>query len=151
MVGKLVKATGYSVVINPHPRLSPEERGYLMRPEVVCTDLPLTKLLPNCHFYVASASATIRWAIACAKPVLNYDIYGYHYDDFSDVAGVVTVDSEKAFEQMLVRMREDSVFFSNLQTLQQAVSMEWGCLDGKSAERLISLFKSRFSNNDPAL
>ncbi len=34
-------------------------------------------LVPLCSLYVASVSATIRWAIACGKPVVNYDVYRF--------------------------------------------------------------------------
>ena len=52
-----------------------------------------SELVPLCDLYVASVSSTIRWAIACGKPVVNYDVYRYRYTDFISLDGVLIIDS----------------------------------------------------------
>jgi hypothetical protein len=67
-------------------------------------------MVPTCDFYVASVSSTIRWAIACGKPVINYDVYRYRYSDFLKVPGVFTMQEQHEFRSALNRLALDGEY-----------------------------------------
>ena len=66
--------------------------------------LNTAELVPLCDVFVASISSTIRWAIACGKPVVNYDVYRYRYTDFIGVEGVLTCEEQDEFVSVLRRL-----------------------------------------------
>jgi len=89
---------------------------------------------------VASVSATIRWVIASGKPVINYDVYQAKYKDYNETKGVLTVYTGENFVSILKRLTTDEAYFGEVQRLQQADSRFWGRLDGRSFNRILSLF-----------
>lgn len=70
---------GWNVVVRPHPKTSPERVESLRRKGLAVSYDDTACMVPLCDLYVAAVSATIRWAIACGKPVVNYDVYQYGY------------------------------------------------------------------------
>ena len=97
-------------------------------------------LIPLCDLYLASVSATIRWAIACAQPVINYDVYQMRYKDYADVEGVITVYDKSSFETVLKRLTNDRNYYNLLEEKQKEAAPGWRILDGKSSERMLKLF-----------
>lgn len=128
-----------NVLIRPHPRLEPLHLAAYERSNVRVTANPTVELVPIADLYVASISATIRWAIACGVPVLNYDSYRYRYGDYAAVGGVVTVEDEAAYSAALERFVRDRDYRDGLHRIQKAASTYWGILDDGFAERLGSL------------
>ena len=63
-----------------------------------------SELVPLCDLYVASVSSTIRWAIACGKPVINYDVYRYRYTDFLNLEGVLVIEEQNEFREIVQRL-----------------------------------------------
>jgi hypothetical protein len=133
-------ATGWSVVVNLHPHLKPELTPLGAHPNVRLCQRPVAELLPLCDVFVACISATIRWAIAAAKPVLNHDLYRYGYDDYRSAPGVVHVTTRDEFSCELSRITVDAAYLEEIRLAQAAVAEDWGVLDGKSGERLLNLF-----------
>ena len=88
---------------------------------------------------VASISATIRWAIACGIPVINYDTYRYRYADYESAAGVVDVEVLVEFRAMMKRFVEDETFAADLKERQRSVMNYWGQLDDGTGRRLSAL------------
>jgi len=95
------------------------------------------ELVPLCDLYVASVSSTIRWAIACGKPVLNYDVYRYRYDDFTEEPGVLITEEQHEFLCLLKKLTTDTGFYERIRSLQNTRSRLWGTLDGNSGQRLL--------------
>ena len=62
------------------------------------------EMVPASDIYVASISSTIRWAITCGKPVVNYDVYRYRYTDFLAVPGVLATEEQAEFRAVLQRL-----------------------------------------------
>jgi hypothetical protein len=132
-------ATGWNVVVNLHPHLDPEKIPLGSHPNVRLCQRSVAELLPLCDVFVACISATIRWAIACGKPVLNHDLYRYGYDDYRSAPGVVHVTTRDEFSLEVARMTTDAVYLEQLRLAQASVAADWGVLDGKSGERLLAL------------
>lgn len=132
---------GWNVILRPHPR---EERRTLKlagsRMRVVTEDT--ASLVPLCDLYVASVSATIRWAIACGIPVVNFDAYRLRYGDYDDVPGVLRMETQSEFGEALRRIAADPGYLGELTSLQRRSAPEWGMLDGGSGKRILSLLSS---------
>lgn len=138
-VSVLTGVPGWNVVVRPHPRIAandprlPPEAGF----RYVWDDT--ARLVTQADLFVASVSATIRWAIACGIPVVNYDVYRYNYGDYERAPGVVHVDEAGEFARAYARLAANRRALEELASRQASVSGEWGCLDGQSAERVVRL------------
>ncbi len=133
-------SSAWEVTYSVHPR-TPRSAVQAHSQSGVIADGPLTSILPGADLFVACASATIRWAIACGIPVLNYDAYRYRYDDFSRVAGVLTVESAREFRESMQRCVDDPSFLESLAQQQARQAGRWGMLDGRSGRRLCDLLR----------
>lgn len=128
-----------SVVIRPHPREAHLYKDGERRDGLLISLRATSELLAACDIYIASVSATIRWAIAAGKPTLNYDVYRYRYDDYTGVPGVITVEDSGSFAEIANKLVSDGGFREELRQAQLAVSRQWGILDGSSGGRLLAL------------
>ena len=144
----LASIQGWNVVVRPHPRQAQSDIAILEKFGVKVTTLDTASLVPLCDLYVASISATIRWAIACGKPVINYDVYQMKYSDYSEVKGVLTVYRWQDFISILNRLTSDELYFGEVQRFQQADNTQWGMLDGKSADRILKLIHDIIAENE---
>lgn len=123
----------YEIVFRPHPNLV----GFmhLMRERgITVTTMETSYLVALADAYIGFASATIRWAIACAVPIINYDVFAYGYSDFRHVPSVRTVDNHAAFAEAALRLP------GTFQWPNEG-SGEWGRLDGRSTERIVDLIQ----------
>jgi hypothetical protein len=133
-------ATGWNVVVNLHPHLKPELMQLGSHPNVRLCQRQVAELLPLCDVFVACISATIRWAIAASKPVLNHDLYRYGYEDYRSAPGVVHVKTRDEFNHEVSRLTTDAAYRGQLRLAQSTVAADWGNLDGGSGARLLALF-----------
>ena len=77
-----VHSKQYNIIVRPHPgHMDLEDCLEGTACKKITRDTAL--LIPLCDIYIAFASATIRWAITAGKPVLNYDIFQYNYEDYN--------------------------------------------------------------------
>jgi hypothetical protein len=132
--------TGWNVLVNLHPHLKAEKVHFGSYENVRHCARPTAEVIPLCDVFVASISATIRWAIAAAKPVLNYDFYRYGYDDYRGVPGVVHMTTRAEFNREVAQIAFTKDHLESLQMAQAEVAAHWGSLDGKSGRRLMDLF-----------
>lgn len=123
-------------IISLHPSMSKSDYGGLELAGATIIDEPAYQLLPLCDIYMATVSSTIRWAIACGVPVINYDFYRYRYNDFEAVDGVLYAASEEVFHVMLQALLTQPAFFEAIRNRQQLSSAQWGQLDGQCCERI---------------
>jgi len=124
-----------NVVIRPHPRLDPKALKLRAPDNVRISGDPTAQLIPLADIYVASISATIRWAIACGIPVVNYDCYRYRYDDYASADGVIAVEHLGDFRREIGRLIGEPAYFEAVRARQRAVMNYWGVADDKFAER----------------
>jgi hypothetical protein len=129
-----------NVVLKINPRYRREEFLYLEKWGVKVASHDTIDLVSLAEVYVTSISSTLRWAAACGIPSINYDVYHYRYGDFADVPGIVHVEEKADFQAAVARLVEDEAARSDLRRLQRAQARRWGCLDGKSTQRLATLF-----------
>ncbi|MFY7877212.1 MAG: hypothetical protein ACOVQM_17285 [Pirellula sp.] len=139
-VESVVKIVGdrWNVIINLHPRTDRKSVGWLEEAGGLLIERPLEELLPLADVFISSASATIRWAVACGIPVINYDVYGYKYDDFKSYSGVVEAADFQAYQRVLRSMVEDDHWLSSLRGLQQQAANRFFKFDGQSKARMLA-------------
>lgn len=140
-VKSLTKNKKYNVVVSLHPSDNVNEFSYIKKWGAKISNRSIVELIPVCDLFVSSVSATIQWAIACSKPVLNYDVYKYRYHDYDSAKGVITVESKSDFIKYLKKLAEDKKYLNKITKLQKTSAPDWGILDGKSRERLIKIIK----------
>jgi hypothetical protein len=128
-----------NVLVRPHPRVSLSHFNRFKIPNVRFTLQPTAELIPLSDLYVASISATIRWAIACGIPVINYDSYRYRYGDYDEAAGVIPTESLTEFRAYLNRFLEEPSFAADLRDQQRREMWRWGILDDQLPKRFSAL------------
>lgn len=136
-VGRTVAplAGQYDLVVRPHPNFP--EFGTLLAPfGIRTTDAPTASLVPLADLFIAFASATIRWAIACGVPTINYDVFNYGYGDFNSATGVVTVASAADFRTQVQASSPGSLQLATLVSNAQADSARWSLMDGRGLVRV---------------
>ncbi len=138
-VKTLVGNATREVLISQHPSVKISDFKYIERWGVKISDQSIIELIPLCDIFVASISATIQWAIACGKPVINYDVYKYRYGDYDKTPGTITIEGKADFGKYLNKFIRDKKYLQRMTKRQAAVAAEWGRLDGKSGERILQL------------
>lgn len=142
----LVSLGKYNVIVRLHPSLSYEELRHIEQWGARISRRDTAWLMPVCRIFVTTVSSTIRWAIACGIPVVNYDVYGFHYEDFAKAGGVLMMDSSEEFARTLKRLVDDPQFYDQTAERQRAVADRWGNLDGRTGHRLIKMFDDALSD-----
>ena len=131
----------YNVVIALHPSVPLSDAGKYERHGARVAPSNTAELVPLCDMFVTSVSSTIRWAIACGKPVVNYDVYRYRYTDFVGIEGVLTFEEQDEFISVLGRLTSDPGYAMEIRQKQAAIAPLWGRLDGKSGQRMVQLVR----------
>ncbi|MGM4906777.1 hypothetical protein AB8B21_03075 [Tardiphaga sp. 866_E4_N2_1] len=137
----------WNVIVNPHPALQERVLDELSHFNAKVLQNDVSTLIPLCDLYVTSISATTRWAIANGCPVLNYDVYQYHYADFDGLPAVLTVRGAAEFAQSYRRLTTDERYLEVLTSQQADIASDWGMLDGGSSARIGSLILSLANGN----
>ena len=128
-------ATHYHLVVRPHPNFV--EFGSWLQPfGITSTTEPTASLVPLADAFVAFASATIRWAIACAIPTVNYDVFHYGYGDFAAARGVLSVTGREQFRDAVTRLVPASPSYDALAEAAGRDSADWSVMDGRSVQRI---------------
>jgi hypothetical protein len=141
----LAARTNYQVIVSLHPSVNREQYNYLEQFGVRISEKRISELIPLCDLFVACVSATINWAIASGKPVINYDVYRYHYTDYTSAKGVITVQDQEDFLEILGKLTGDQQFLNEVLVAQKNESTRWARLDGKTGERINTLIESLIS------
>lgn len=139
-INALLMTTGYNIVLSLHPSLRYEDFKHYESPRLAVSRINSASLIPLADIFVASVSTIIRWAILTGKPVVNWDVYRYRYNDYTDVPGVVTIEKKNDFVQTVLRLASDGDYRQSLIRFQTSAARTWGMLDGHVSTRMISLF-----------
>lgn len=132
------KLAGMNVVVSPHPNISLEGLSLIRAAGVALEEVSASQLIPIADFYIASVSSTIKWALACGIPVINYDCYGYGYPDYQCVPQVIEVSDEGTYRAVLNRL-SDTAEQVALKQLAKTNAGHWGVIDGMALSRLVDL------------
>lgn len=141
-VKTLASLPNCNIIIRLHPRLVYEEMKYIEQWGVKICQWDTARLIPLCDLFVASVSATIRWAITCGKPVINYDVYRFRYSDYNTVDGVIRIEEQNEFKEMLSQLVIDKSYYSKMVQRQKKCMNEWGDLDGKAGSNILQVIEN---------
>ena len=143
----LVEQSHFNVVVRLHPRTNRASMQWIEDDLglKICED-NTASMVPLCDLYLACVSATIRWAVVCGKPVINYDVYDYQYDDYDDAPGVLTTNDYQTYVDLVRRTATDRPWFEELRRRQEADCQRWGTLDGNSAARIVAFFEQKMGH-----
>jgi hypothetical protein len=124
----------FNLLVRPHPNYA--KFGDLLRPFGFSVSAAATaELVPVADLFTAFASATIRWAIACGVPTVNYDVFHYGYSDFAAVPGVVSVSTYQEFRQITSQL-SSAHDVARLKQQIMTASPQWALMDGRSVNRI---------------
>ncbi len=124
-----------------HPSVKIDTMRHIEAANVRIAARRTSELVPLCDLYVASVSSAIRWAIACGKPVINYDVYRYCYTDFLNLEGVLVIEEQSEFREVVRRLASEPEALAKLRERQEAVAPRWGFLDGRCSDRILQLLE----------
>lgn len=129
--------TGALVLASLHPTLKGREHEYPLVNRFVRHE-PISALLPLADLFVASVSTTIKWALACGIPTINFDCYQYGYPDYVNCAGVVEARSLEEMQLYLTALLKDGGL-ADVARDARLNAASWGELDGHCVDRVKSL------------
>ena len=138
-IESLAELKDCNCVVALHPSVDAGAMRHIERGNVRIGSWKTAEMVPASDIYVASISSTIRWAITCGKPVVNYDIYRYRYTDFLAVPGVLATEEQAEFRAVLQRLVGDAAYRRSIAELQAEKSSYWGMADGHVGDRMLSL------------
>ncbi|KGP63654.1 hypothetical protein EP47_03270 [Legionella norrlandica] len=139
LLGELAQYSDeYNIIINLHPRINPLSVEYINNYPVKVFYGDIVEIIPLSAMFVATCSATIRMAISCGIPVINYDVYQYQYDDYANLGGVITVFNRAEFSSTLQKLAKETSFYEQIKAAQLKDSSKWGALDGKAGQNLLN-------------
>jgi hypothetical protein len=145
-VKSLGSIKGYNIIISLHPGHSYNQNihdwDYIEQWGVkICRD-DIPTLIPLCDIFVVSCcSSTTQWAIACGKPVINYDVYRWDFPIYQSVPGIISMQEKSEFLDELKKLTSDPEYYTKIAAQQVLYAKNWGNLDGKATERLLQLFE----------
>ena len=139
MLQPFIRYEHVKIVILPHPRLNYDKITGLEQADIRISKRTIAEILPCADLFVTVTSAVIRHAIACAVPVIDYDVFQYGDRYYSNAGGVLTVDSKKDYCAFVEKIISDDELYSKLKTLQVKASILWGKPDGEAGTRVIGL------------
>ncbi len=125
----------YNIAIRPHPN-NPAMGVVFATNGIAATQRDTAELVAISDFYIAFGSATIRWAIACAVPTVNYDVFHYAYDDYKNIDGVLNLDRFDDVRVALGALSPDGTNVARLRAEIRRSAPRWGMLDGNSTVRI---------------
>lgn len=147
-IGSLGKVTTHQVIVSLHPSVDPEKFRYIEGFGVKIADKRIPELIPLADIFIACVSATINWAIACGVPVINYDVYRYKYSDYVNAPGVLTIEEQSEFLELVHQMTANSKFYQKMKKTQEDDAPRWAVLDGLTKERISAIIHSLILTKD---
>ncbi len=137
LVLSLSKLDKNKIVVKLHPRTPDFVKSILSKNNIMFSDEETYLLLSKSYCYIAFASATIRWALNINIKILNYDIYGYNYNDFDNCKNVINITTK---EEFLLQIADLSQKDFSIENLQSEFSFP---LDGRSSDRIFNFINNR--------
>lgn len=139
-IQSLVKYKEYHTIVTLHPSKQRSDFFHIEDMGATIARLSVPEIMPACHAYIASLSSTITMAIACGKPVINYDYAHYRNTHYSDVSGVIHVESKDEFIGTLDKLLLNPEYYAAVASAQSKDARRWGNVDGNAGKRILGVF-----------
>lgn len=128
---------GVKVTFQLHPGIAKADADYV-RSKVPVVDEDISQLIPAHDALVTTGSSIIRMATTCRKPVLNYDVFGFNYQDYDAVPGVLKARDKSEFIAILDQITNGDRYRATVSEITKNQS-DWGYFDGQCGSRLVDL------------
>lgn len=129
----------WNIMISPHPRDNIDAVKKMANKFnfTVFTE-GTNKTIGMSDLFIATISGTIRYALACGIPVINYDVYNLDYTDFKQSA-TKTVFTEQNFLNELESHLCNEECYQSERKKYTLDMKNWGLMDDKFEERFLSI------------
>ncbi|HAT6809169.1 hypothetical protein OQJ35_04390 [Legionella pneumophila] len=142
----ILVSKGLVISVSLHPAIPPEEVALIKSFNVNIVDDWVINLIPKHDiFFVTSFSSTIRWALACGKPTINYDAYNHNLKIYDGASGLYNSQQLHDIDRHLNHLLDDRQYQALAVQLAKERD-EWGIIDGKNTVRLCQIFDKYISN-----
>jgi hypothetical protein len=138
VLGYCASLPGADLTVSVHPNSKPEAVAAVRATGARISERWVVELIGQHDIFLTVYSSTIRWAIAAAKPVVNFDLYGFGLPTYDAVPGVITETRVEALKKTMARLTNDDEYH-RAAIAQAGASADWGNLDGRNFERLSAL------------
>ena len=142
--------TTYNCVIRPHPAFF-HFGTMLARYGFHVSNIPTAQLIAISDLFVAFASSTIRWAVCCGIPTINYDVFHYNFHEYKNTAGVFEVKTSRELSQRASELSFGSPFYQEVRLSMNSPDGVTTVLDGKSVDRIDTVLKSLVPQSQPRI
>lgn len=132
--------------LSVHPTTLEHHSNFLQDLGIPISQEWLVSLIAKHDIYLTAFSSTIRWAIACGKPVVNYNMYGYNCQDYEGVDGVFTMTRFSQVKQVFENLLDDD-HYVKVAKKQKLTGKSWGMVDGQNFDRFMVLIENITKNN----
>ncbi|MCE3234602.1 MAG: hypothetical protein K0Q50_782 [Vampirovibrio sp.] len=96
----------------------------------------LLRLIPRHDVFVSVFSSTIRWALMCRKPIINYDMYQFDLPTYDTADCVFTTPVlQVALTKLQAILASSEAYHAAAQQVKSC-SHEWGIMDGHNYDRI---------------
>ena len=133
--------TNYNILFTIHPSVEKSQYKWFVDKGCKIVNSSTIDVIGLCDLYIASISATIQWAIASGKPVINFDVYDTDYDDYKEVKAVLYAKTKNEFKNLLhnIDNLKNLKYYENMQNKN---APDWAIQDTKSHQRIIEIIES---------
>jgi hypothetical protein len=118
-----------------HPATPPEQRSMLEAFGLPVSTEWILKLIPRHDILLTTFSSVTRWAVACGKPVFNYDAYAFNLRVYDGFPTVLTRRSLADLAAELERATDDDEY--GRLAARNGNDERWGPLDGADTRRIL--------------
>jgi hypothetical protein len=98
----------------------------------------VTHLIPLCQFYICCDPSTIGMAIACNKPVIDFDFHSLDFEMYKEDHGIAIARNEKEFVRALTSFCGNDQTFLSYSDRQAKNLKEFEPMDGSALKRIVS-------------
>lgn len=140
-IENIFSLTNYNILFTLHPSVDESQFKWFVDKGCKIINSPTIDVIGLCDLYIASISATIQWAIASGKPVINFDVYDTDYDDYKEVKAVLYAKTKNEFKNLLhnIDNLKNLKYYENMQNKN---APDWAIQDTKSHQRIIEIIES---------
>ncbi|WP_425405454.1 hypothetical protein [Hwanghaeella sp.] len=119
-----------------HPRTLPQDIEILERNGIRGLPDSAIKLIPAYDVVITSLSSVSRWALVCARPVIDFDMFGFKKIDFPDVAGFLYCLRFGEVLAQLKRLHDDDQYYTECSRGCLPIMQGFEPVDGKAVRNI---------------
>ena len=138
VVQPLIDHPNVRLTVTLHPSTLPGDRAVFADLNIPLSTDSIIDLIPKHDIFLTATSSTTRWAIACGKPVINYDLYKFGITAFHNLPGVIHVETHQAYTATLHKLLDGENFFATTSAAQISVADDWALVDDRFLEKLLA-------------